>query len=64
MKRIFIIAPCVDYDNVYHVCEANSRDPFSQIYDEDRYKVIGSRLKLDMAIKLAKRHGAKRPTVI
>jgi hypothetical protein len=64
--RIFIIAPTGqnDDDHIHHVCKTNSSGSLLDIYGADEYEEIEDRLSLKGAINLAKKLGAKRPTVI
>ena len=64
-RRVFIIGPGQhDEDTLHVVASTNQRDSLFDIYQTDRYEEIDRVGDLKSAIRIAKRHGAKRPTVI
>lgn len=64
--RIFIVAPSgeIPEDHRHDVCRTFSRNSSREIYVFDKYELIDSRYTLKGAINLAKKHGAKKPTII
>jgi len=63
-KRIFIVAPNYDGDTLHQVCETKKRGRLLDIYQLDHYEEIDSTDNLKDAISIAKKHGAKRPSII
>lgn len=68
MNRIFIIAPTDEGvavgDTLHVVASTKCRDSLLDIYQTDRYEEVGRFGSKAIAVKFAKRLGAKRPTVI
>ena len=67
-KRLFIVGP-TGYgqslgDTLHHVCETKARGSYDDIYMEDKFTILTSVGSLQMAIKRAKKMGAKRPFVM
>jgi len=68
-RRIFIVGPGEageHYgDTLYQVCTTdNHRNSFFDIYQNDDYEEYDSTCRLESAILIAKKLGAKRPKVI
>jgi hypothetical protein len=65
-ERIFILIPNGqnDKDIRHDVCRTMSKRSLRDIYMDDDYDVIEACYSLPEAIQVAKKHGAKRPTVI
>jgi hypothetical protein len=58
-QRVFIVA---EYD--FRVCRTFERGDLRSIYEDYAYEVIGVRRSQATAIRLAQKHGTKRPKVI
>lgn len=64
-NRIFIVgAPNYNSDTLHVVCKTSDKDRLLDIYQTDRYEEIGRTGGMESAVRIAKKHGAKRPTVI
>lgn len=63
-NRIFIVGPNYDGDTLHIVCKTNKRNSLFDIYMADDYEEIDSTGDLASAIKIAKKNGAKRPSII
>ena len=67
-NRIFIIAPTdigeAEGDTLHIVCKTKSHDSFFNIYQGDTYEEIDRTGGLKSAIKIAKKHGAKKPYIL
>jgi len=65
-KRIFIVTPNGENtdDHRHDICTTSSRMGFLDVYGADLYEVVGIRQSLKAAIRLAGKHGSKRPAVI
>lgn len=66
--RIFIIAPTqtgVELGDTLHiVAKTTAQDSLLDIYQTDRYEEIEGTGDVKSAVEIAKKHGAKRPTII
>ena len=63
-ERIFIVAPQYDEDTVHVVCKTLDKDNLWDIYQTDRYLEIARVDNMKDAVRIAKKHGAKKPKVI
>lgn len=65
-NRVFIVAPSEqnDEDTLHHICSTRHKGSLWDIYQLDRYEVIESTDNIRDAIRVAKSHGSKRPSII
>jgi len=66
-SRIFIIAPsstAPDEDTMHIVARTTYKHSLRDIYIGDLYKEIAVTDNLNQAVKIARKHGSKRPTII
>jgi len=67
-SRIFIIGPTEDGkdvgDTLHIVAKTTDKDSLLDIYQTDRYEEIFRTGNVKEAIRVAKKSGAKRPTII
>lgn len=67
-KRIFIVAPTEigkSYgDTLHQICKTSSNKSLDNIYMEDLYEVVNQTDNKKDAIKIAKRMGCKKPSII
>jgi len=67
-NRIFIVAPTMEGedlgDTLHIVCKTSDKGALLPIYHADKYEEIDRTGDIESAVRIAKKHGAKRPSVI